>query len=160
MLSLLLVLMLQGPVQAECEEAGGYFKNAGQVCLAREDFNAHQFLLFTALRDSEQKLAQALLTQQEFTGVSVATRRDNFNSLIAALETKRDATSGRPAEVYQERIDRLTSERDRLHSTEVFDPLVPFSKDSVRTKVGRLGPVIVQLTQDIIDLKRDLDASI
>ena len=160
MLYLAMILMLQGsPDRAECEENGGYFKNAGQSCLDDGDMDAAQTLLFKALRLAERQLVGSLRNQADFTPAAAAVRKAEFDALIAALEAKRDATDGAPAQVYQDQIDHLTERRDRLDSTEEFDPDVPGSKDSERTKAGKLGPVISQLQLDIINLKRDLNDS-
>jgi len=152
MLSLILALMLQGPpTQTECEADGGYFKDAGQVCLERDDMNEDQVLLLRTLCKYEQDLAQALHTQQEFDAGSVVARKAAFDSRIAELVVERDATSGMPAQMYQDQIDRLTKRRDQLDSTAPGSP---------RDLASQLGPVITQLNLDISELKTDLDASI
>jgi len=109
-----------------------------------------QTLLFKALRSAERALVGALNAQASFTPVAVADRKAKFDALIAALEAKRDATNGAPAQVYQDQIDRLTKRRDRLDSAE---------PGSQRDKASKLGPVISQLRQDISELKRDLNNS-
>jgi len=160
MLYLVMLLMLQGsPRQEECEAEGGYFREAGQACLARDDQNEDQRLLLKALAEAERELAVASQFQQAYNNANALARLNRYNARISDLGALRDASSGRPAQVYQKEIDRFTRLRNIDDSTEEFDPNVPGSKDSLRTKAGKLEPVIVQLQQDIVELKRELDAS-
>ncbi len=145
--------------QEACEAEEGYWKETPGACLSRIDMDADQMLIFRALKKTEQEKAQAVHTQQEFNQASVDARKANFDARIAALVVKRDAASGRPAEVYQEQIDKLTARRDWLDS-DVPDPSSDSNNDPPRVKASQLGPVISQLSQEIGELKAELDASI
>ncbi len=137
--------------QEECESGRGYWKETPGTCLARNDMDSVQVVLFKALRKVEQEKAQALHTQQDFNQASVDARKAAFDARIASLETKRDAASGVVVNVYQEQIDKLTARRDYLDSQDPGSP---------RDEASKLGPVIAQLSQDIGELKAELDSSI
>lgn len=155
-----MLLMLQAaPSKRECVIEGGYFRDVDQSCLVRDDQNETHRMLLKALADAEQELAVAIGFQQAYNDTNAAARRDRYNARIAELEALRDVSSRRPRQVYQTEIDRLTAIRDLEDSTEEFDPKIPDSKDSLRTKAGKMESVISALTQDIVELKTELNAS-
>lgn len=160
MLYLVMLLMLQAaPSKRECVTEGGYFRDVDRSCLAREGQNETHRLLLKALAKAERELSMAIDFQQAYNDENSTVRRDRYNVRIAELEALRDATARRPAQVFQQEIDRLTGARDIEDSTEEFDPDVPGSKDSLRTTAGKLEPVISALTLGIVELKSELDAS-